>query len=351
MKICYFTIVTRNYVPYADALYKSLEIHESYFDFYCFIVDGVHGEDDDLIKNSDFNILFPSDIQINNYENLSIYYDAFELCNAMKAFIMRYILFEYNYDVGIYLDSDMLVFGSLHPVVDRMGDSSFGFSPHYLSPLPVDGELPNELTFMQSGIYNGGFWIFKRTDPAFNILGWLCDNCQKYAFNDQENGMFVDQKLISSAICIFNKYFYNINDVGCNVAYWNLHERFITFDKGFYIINGSQKLLLFHFSGYNINNILLSKHTTRRPLCIDTSEVLLSIFNIYSDLVLNSKLYFFCNKPYRFNFAGNVKLDKISRKIYFCKGNFDNLIIKKILYYVAILMNRISRKILNLIYA
>ncbi len=316
MAVCYFTIVTRNYLVYADALYESLQQVSPDSKFYCLVVDAIKKEDREILEKARFEIIYPVDAEIRNFSEMIIYYDAFELCNALKAATMKHLLFKIGFDSAIYLDSDILVYNSFEPILASMNRASFGFTPHFVAPLPSDGRVPNELTFLRSGIFNGGVWIFNRTDQSRSVLDWLINVSEVYAFNDQSRGMFVDQKLICQAAGIFNNCFFAINDVGCNVAYWNLHERVIELVDEEYYAN-SQPLVCFHYSGYKQDDIFLSSHSDRFKYIAKENEGINKLLATYCNLLTNSNLSFSRKIPYRFQEINGVKLDAIVRRYYF----------------------------------
>jgi len=63
-------------------------------------------------------------------------------------------------------------------------------------------------------------------------------------------GLFVDQKWVNLVPCLFDKV-HILRHVGCNVAYWNLHERSLSESDLGYLVDGSSPLVFFHYSGYS----------------------------------------------------------------------------------------------------
>ncbi len=334
MPVCYFTVVTRNYLSYADSLYESLQAVSPDVQFYCLVVDAIRSEDENFFGKVRFNILYPTELDIQNYDHMLVYYDAFELCNALKAAAMRHVLFVLGFDTGIYLDSDILVFGSFSAILKSMGAASFGFSPHFISPLPADELKPNDLTFLQAGIFNGGMWIFKRTIQSNNVLNWLMAVSETLGFNKQSEGMFVDQKLICQAAGMFNSEFFPINNAGCNVAYWNLHERTVEIIDDCYFVN-SEPLIFFHYSGYKPGASLLSSHTERFIDLPKKSKALEEILHRYTQSIERSELKFTMSFPYRFNELDGVKITSLQRKYYFSKRSIVVPVITQLLLRVA----------------
>jgi hypothetical protein len=96
-------------------------------------------------------------------------------------------------------------------------------TPHILSPIR-DDKKPMERDFLRSGVFNLGFVGVSNRPPAREFLDWWEARCLKEGFNELRAGLFVDQKWVNFAPCFFSGVEI-IRDPGCNVAYWNLHER------------------------------------------------------------------------------------------------------------------------------
>ena len=78
-----------------------------------------------------------------------------------------------------------------------------------------------------------------------------------------------------------------IKHPGCNVAYWNLHERNIEEKGNSYFVNKEFPLLFFHFSGYSINHPgLISRHQDR--FLMSDNLVVKKLFQLYEKaLIMN----------------------------------------------------------------
>ena len=78
--------------------------------------------------------------------------------------------------------------------------------------------------------------------------------------------LFVDQRWLDQAPALFECRV--INDPGCNVAYWNLHERPLRRDGGRVMV-GDGPLRFFHFSGLEADRPwVLSKYVADRPRAV-----------------------------------------------------------------------------------
>jgi hypothetical protein len=77
-----------------------------------------------------------------------------------------------------------------------------------------------------------------------------------------------------------------LNHPGCNVAYWNLHEKIISKRDGKYFAN-DEPLVFFHFSGYSLKEPdLISRHQDR----FDMKEIpaINELFTIYREKLIQN---------------------------------------------------------------
>ena len=113
---------------------------------------------------------------------------------------------------------------------------------------PANDDVRQEVILLSAGVFNLGFIAVKQcpeTDRS-SYGGEEC--CLHYAFDEQRNGTFVDQKWINFAPCFFERV-HILRDPWANMAYWNLHERKLSGDDGSWTVNDARPLLFFHFSG------------------------------------------------------------------------------------------------------
>ena len=71
---------------------------------------------------------------------------------------------------------------------------------------------------------------------------------------DSKRGMFAEQLWLNLVLLYFEKV-HVIKHLGCNEAFWNLHERRLTKLAGKYYVNKTYPLIFFHFSGALISCI------------------------------------------------------------------------------------------------
>src|SRR5208282_3977814 len=90
------------------------------------------------------------------------------------------------------------------------------------------------------------------SDEAHKFLSWWEHRCLTLGYVDRQNGLFVDQKWIDFVPCYFNSVLV-LKHPGCNMAYWNLHERTLEKVGETWIVNNSEPLIFYHFSGGNVD--------------------------------------------------------------------------------------------------
>src|SRR5450432_3422470 len=103
------TIIAKNYLAFARTLAQSfLALHPDH-KCYVVIVDDFAG----LINPDDecFEIIRLADLEIPDLPNLCFKYDVKELCTAVKARLLEYLIREKGLDRLLYLDPDILVTG------------------------------------------------------------------------------------------------------------------------------------------------------------------------------------------------------------------------------------------------
>jgi hypothetical protein len=263
MKNCVVTIVSGNYLAYARVLQKSLLAMSSDFNLRVLIVDKKTSQLEKAVSESGLDYVFAEQLNLPDMDRLFYKYDIVELNTALKPTFIK-LTFQLGYERVIYLDPDIRVFAPLTPVLDALNSVDIVLTPHSLAPV-MDDLRPSDVDFLRTGAYNLGFIGMRASDQANKMLDWWESRCLGMGFNDTGFGIFVDQKWID----LVPSYFDSVKILrhpGCNVAYWNLHERSISNSINEFIVNG-YPLIFFHFSGVSATNpTVLSKHQTRHKI-------------------------------------------------------------------------------------
>lgn len=240
------TIIAKNYIAFARTLAQSfLSFHP---DNKCFvlIVDDFEG----YINPADecFEVIKLADLGIPNLRSFCFQYDIKELCTAVKADLLEYLISEKSIDQLLYLDPDILVTGSFDGLFERLRTYDIVLTPHLDTDYPDDDFLPDDGWILRAGLFNLGFIGVNSSENARLFLNWWKSKLYKNCVVDVMNGYFVDQKFIDFVPLYFRNVFIEKN-VGYNVAYWNVHSRLLSKNNGHWLCN-SEALYFFHFSGY-----------------------------------------------------------------------------------------------------
>ena len=306
------TIVSPNYLPYARTLASSYLQHHPGDKFFVLVVAKACVRA--LFSAEPFCVVMLEEIGLPNLNSLAMKYDILELNTNVKPSFMKYIFDNFDIDRLIYLDPDIYIYNRLDPVFDLLESANVVLTPHITSPID-DDKNPREQDFLLSGTYNLGFIAMRRSAESRRMLDWWERRCLTQGYNEIRTGLFVDQKWMNLAPCLFEKV-EQCKDLGCNMAYWNLHERSLTDQDSQYVVNQLFKLRFFHFSGVSIDNPeKLSKYTDRFDL--QNRHDLISLFREYKNEVLKNKNSSLDTMPYGFDvFDDGVVVTQLSRRIY-----------------------------------
>ncbi len=257
-----FTIATESYVPLAITLGKSVIKHNPKTRFVLALIGKIEKIDNSLLGPS-IEVIMISSKNIDGFSEMREKYNDFEFSVALKPYVADYLLKLNPANKVLFLDADIMVFDSLDRVFSLLNDNSTMITPHAMSPLPADGCTPNDLNFLNAGIYNAGFFAVKNCSNAFGFLGWWKSQLYNECKHDLCNGRFVDQIWLN-LVPLYFKNVHILKDWGYNVGHWNIHEQDIRLVNGRFLINDLTPLVCFHFSGFvphPLDNI--SKHQNR----------------------------------------------------------------------------------------
>ena len=240
------TIVTTSFVPYARVLSASLARNDNGRKLIALVMD-----DDGRIdpKDEPFTVVRPADLDrvlpSHEFARMAVMYDGKELATALKPFLLLHLLDE-GAAAALFVDPDIEVFAPLDDVEDAVVASGVVLVPHCLAPIPLDGETPTETTIQRYGIFNGGFLGVSPAGRPF--LRWFAERLLRDCISAPDQGLFVDQRWLDFVPAYFDHLV--LRDPTLNVAYWNLHERDVSWADGRWEVSG-QALRFYHFSGYD----------------------------------------------------------------------------------------------------
>ncbi len=169
MRVC--TIIARNYWAHARVLTRSVLDHHPDAEVTVLVIDE-DASTSDPAWHEHFDVVGPGDIGLDRDELMRMagIYDVLELSTALKPWLLRSLLAKDREPV-IYLDPDIEVFAPIDEIVTHARDKGIVLTPHTISPLPLDGYGPTELTILQAGTYNLGFIAVGSEADGFLIGG------------------------------------------------------------------------------------------------------------------------------------------------------------------------------------
>lgn len=307
-KISAFTIIASNYIPQASILIDSYtKLHPDHNFFLIFIDDK---------KKKVKNVISINASEIDNIPNLNeirFKYDITEYSTCLKPYATEYITNKYGTEKIMYIDPDICFYNRLDLVIEKLDTYDCVLIPHITKPYE-DKYNPTETEIAKVGLYNLGFAAFKSNKKTIQFLHWWQNKLNLFCYNDPEEFMFTDQKWMDFAPVYLNTYI--VREKGYDVAYWNLHEYIGVFPI--------EKIVFFHFSGFVINDVFISKYQNRFKL--KEIKEYRKLFNDYAkkmkSLVINEENSY--KYPYNY-FSNGDSISLTIRRIY-GKMNKDNFL-------------------------
>lgn len=264
------TIVSFNYLHYARVLAESfLHLHPEY-QFYVLLVDRLPEGID--LSSENFQLILVEQLGIPNFESIAFRFGILELNTNVKPTFLKHLL-DRGIDQVLYFDPDIFLYSSASLLFDLFNDFGILLTPHCLSP--NTGSPYAEVLLLVNGVFNLGFIGVSNSLESRQFLEWWEYRCLNLGYDERWSGLFVDQKWINLVPCYFNSVRV-LRHLGCNMAYWNLHERTLTKEQDYWIVNREAPLIFFHFSGISADGgNRISRHTEQFDLSsrTDLSEL------------------------------------------------------------------------------
>jgi hypothetical protein len=287
------TIITRNYLAHARVLAGRLRRHHAE-PLYVLCVDEPGGFF--YPEREPFRVVRLADVLPAAQRGMTFFYTPFELCNALKPFLERWIFAHTEHDRLLALDADIFPTGPLDDSFAALDDASVLLSPHLLEPCPADlvGDL--EMLCLRHGTFNGGCLGLRRSPETSRFLDWFVARTATHGFN-RRHGTFVDQLWLTMVPAFFPDAT-TWRHPGANVANWNLHERVLRRADGGYTANG-RPLLFAHMSNWRFDSP--ADWTLGRPVAPDTEPGIIADLGIAYRDALVAAGYEECHRwPYGF---------------------------------------------------
>ena len=142
-------------------------------------------------------------------------------------------------ETAVYLDPEVCVYDSLEPLIAASRDGAVALVPRVAS-LPDDGEHPNYAALLDAGEVSPALVAVSRGEGADAFLTWWARRREESDVSEGRRLTLAREQLALVAL---------LTDPGCNVCYWNLHERPLERGRDGVTAAGSP-LRAFHFAGF-----------------------------------------------------------------------------------------------------
>jgi hypothetical protein len=259
------TIVSPNYLAYARTVSASYLTHHPTHRFFVLLVADYPDVTPFVTPEDTFTLISIHHIGLHDVYAEAMKYDILELNTNVKPTFLKHLLKTYSLEKLTYLDPDIHVYAPLTPVFEALDQADAALTPHITNPV-FDGRSPSEQDCLYNGTYNLGFFAVRPTPDGLRLLDWWERRCLDLGFSEGRTGLFVDQKWMNLAPGLFPN-LATLRNPGLNMAYWNLHERTLTETLSGYVVNSTEPLAFFHFSGIVLDDpAMLSKNTDRFEL-------------------------------------------------------------------------------------
>ena len=243
------------------------------------------------LVRDDIDLIAPEDLGYDKVGLIRTYYNPLEFCSALKIIGMIHFI-EAGADC-LFLDPDTFVLQDIESRLFQLAGDIL-LSPHTFQPYPSDGKSPDDLEISMSGFINGGVMFGRAHATSLAPLLWLKSKIATQWFVAPLKGLYADQIWLSALPYYFNKNVTLINDLGINVAYWNLHERSLYLEgmtQTLRLTTGEPVRLL-HFSGYDVEKPLTLTRNSTREFDWNTNDAIQRILSDYAVLLKkNMKLF------------------------------------------------------------
>lgn len=335
-----FTTCSNNYLAQALTLRNSITLKEEDL----FII-GLVDTKQSAIKYEEYvNILFlpMTEIGLEGIWSMIDRYNVVEINTAVKPFYFQYFFNKYkDLKTITYFDPDIYLYSDFYEVIEELSDYDILLTPHITSPVPA-GSLPFDNEFLTYGVFNLGFLCVKNTNNAKEMLKWWGDRTFDLCISNTAEGIYVDQLWHDLTPIFFDKVKIS-KHLGMNMGFWNLFERKLYLQNEKYTVNEKFKLLFFHYSSFDFNDLKTSK--SRNTYSLEDNIELKSLFENYKKVVLGNDYLFFKSFKYGYN---HLRLNYVEKQ----KTIFINTSTKlKILNSILVIFpQKLIQKVSNLCY-
>ena len=304
------TVCSASYLAQTKALGDSLLKHNPDYTLLIGLVDKLNGRVQPGYYHP-HELIEAESLHIPEFREMCQRYTALELICALKSFFLQFALDTYKPEVLYFLDCDIMIFDSFRVLEEELNDHSILLSPHITTPFPRDNLRPEEKDILKTGIFNAGFLGLKNDATGQAFLDWWKIRMIDQAYERPKEGLNVDQKWLNFVPLYFEKV-KTIRHAGCNLAYWNFHERTVEKKNEKFFAN-QDPLIFFHYSGYSAQQPdKISRHQTR--FSMQDNAAVKELFDLYQQTLMQNDHLSLQKLTYYYKKESTGLLNKIGLK-------------------------------------
>lgn len=182
------------------------------------------------LENCNVHFLRDLEAQIPTLGKLGFQFDQHQVRMVLKPFFLEFLLSQGHSQELVYLDPESYVFGSMDSLFQQLDCWPIILTPHILKPIPEDGATPSNQDILIQGCFNLGFFGIRKSKQAECFLNWWGRHILRQLSLQPSDGLFLDQRWLDLAPAVFPD-LKVLRSKPYNVAFWNLHERFLRYES------------------------------------------------------------------------------------------------------------------------
>lgn len=254
LKHNYCSIASRGYTYKVLTLYRSIEKHDTDFNFFLICLNEEARELFSEMNLDKASIIGIDCIEAKDQGLLEVKNDRNEKEYAWtaKPSVMLYLLESYpELEHIVWLDGDTALLSNPQPIYDEWGDYSI-----FLTEERYSGKY--DYMSWHFGVYNTGLLGFKKDDTAIECLNWLRKKVIEWCYDKHEEGLWSDQMHFTNLPSLFSNVGVNKN-AGINMTPFILRrlldeEGDDIKESSYNIFVNASKVVLFHYYGFKFYN-------------------------------------------------------------------------------------------------
>lgn len=239
-ELSFFTFFSKEYLPRAELLHRSLLSNENHLTFSCCVLDAKSAEFAESLCNSSyfsFSEVLEENALLDSVVRMRKGADA--IFSAVPAMIKKALAGLSENDLLVYLDADTVAFSDFKRISETMKGYSIGLFPH-------DFIRPLHLIFNRYGEFNAGAIVVRNNHRGRRFLDEWERLCIAWCEDRVLRGNYSNQAYLTHLWRAQSEGIVILRGIGGNVAPWNsgLLNTKLT-EEG--LIHRGNRLVFFHF--------------------------------------------------------------------------------------------------------